>query len=78
LVDRVESASYTDGFVTILMDSGLEHRFPVAGNPRLRKGSAEQLGKITITPFGIHWPDLDEDLSLRGIQAGDFGQERKV
>ena len=29
-------------------------------------------------PFGLHWPDLDEDLSIRGILAGDFGQRQTV
>ncbi len=24
-----------------------------------------------------HWPDLDEDLSIRGILAGDYGQRRR-
>ena len=78
LIDRTRSASYEDGFVTILMDSGLEYRFPVSRNPRLRIGSAEQLANIVITPFGVHWPDLDEDLSLRGIQVGEYGQEKEV
>lgn len=27
-------------------------------------------------PFGLHWPDPDEDLSIRGILAGDYGQRR--
>jgi predicted nucleotidyltransferase len=28
--------------------------------------------------FGLHWPDLDEDLSFRGILAGNHGQHQKV
>jgi hypothetical protein len=34
----------------------------------------EQLNRIEISPFGIHWPELDEDLSFRGLLAGDYGQ----
>ena len=60
------------------MDSGLEYRFPVSRNPRLRVGTAEQLENLVLSPFGIHWPDLDEDLSLRGIQVGEYGQEKEV
>jgi len=37
-------------------------RFPVSRNPRLAKGTADQLNNIEISPFGLHWPDLDEDL----------------
>ena len=78
LIDRTRSATYENGFVTILMDSGLEYRFPASRNPRLRVGTDEQLANIVITPFGVHWPDLDEDLSLRGIQVGEYGQDKEV
>ena len=29
-----------------------------------------------VSPFGLHWPDLDEDLSFRGLLEGDYGQSR--
>lgn len=74
LLDRAQSAEYTAGYVTILMESGLEFRFPIDKNPRLAGGTEAQLRQIELSPFGIHWPELDEDLSLRGIQGGDFGQ----
>ncbi len=76
LVDRVKSTAYQDGYIVVAMESGLEIRFPVSGNPRLSRGTPEQLGKIEISPFGLHWPDLDEDLSLRGLLEGDYGQTR--
>ena len=56
------------------MESGIEVSFPLAANPRLSVGSQAQLNNIQLSPFGLHWPDLDEDLSIRGILAGDFGQ----
>lgn len=56
------------------MESGLEISFPVGGNPRLEGQSHDQLDRIELSPFGLHWPDLDEDLSLQGILAGDYGQ----
>jgi len=59
------------------MESGIEVKFPVAENPRLAGGTLEQLNRIEISPFGLHWPDLDEDLSFRGILRGRYGQTRK-
>ena len=56
------------------MESGLEVAFPVRGNPRLEGKTNEQLGHIELSPFGLHWPKLDEDLSIRGILTGDYGQ----
>lgn len=56
------------------MDSGVEVRFPVARNPRLSRGTPQQLNHIEISPFGLHWPELDEDLSFRGLLEGQYGQ----
>lgn len=58
------------------MQSGAEIRFPVAENPRLAPGSPSQLNHIEVSPFGLHWPELDEDLSFRGLLQGDYGQRR--
>ncbi|MCE9554802.1 MAG: DUF2442 domain-containing protein [Planctomycetes bacterium] len=76
LVDKVKSAAYQEGYIVVTMESGVEIRFPTSGNPRLSSGTSEQLGHIEISPFGLHWPALDEDLSLRGLLEGDYGQMR--
>ncbi len=74
LADRPISARYEAGKVHVVMQSGLEVSFPVRGNPRLEGKPAAQLERIEVSPFGLHWPELDEDLSIRGILAGDYGQ----
>ena len=76
LVDAAQFASFRDGKIVIVFENGMEVRFPVEKNPRLAKGNSKQLGKVEISPFGLHWPELDEDLSIRGIMKGDFGQAR--
>jgi hypothetical protein len=76
LVDRVKSAIYQDGHILVTLESAVEIRFPVAGNPRLSNGAPQQLNNIEVSPFGLHWPDLDEDLSFQGLLAGDYGQSR--
>lgn len=76
LVDVVKSASYEEGHIVVVMESEVEIRFPVAGNPRLSKGTPQQLNNIEVSPFGLHWPELDEDLSFRGLLEGDYGQSR--
>jgi hypothetical protein len=57
------------------MEDGSSLRFPVSENPRLSSATNLQLKAHELSPFGIHWPDLDEDLSFRGIAAGDYGQK---
>lgn len=78
LTDSARSAVFRDGQIIIAMQSGAEIRFPVSANPRLAGGTAEQLSRIELSPFGIHWPNLDEDLSFRGMLEGDYGQHQKV
>ncbi len=77
LTDSARSAVLRDGQIIISMESGNEIRFPVAGNPRLARGTEAQLRRMEISPYGIHWPDLDEDLSFRGLLKGDYGQHQK-
>jgi hypothetical protein len=42
--------------------------------PRLESGAEEDMGRIEISPFGLHWPTLDKDLSFAGILEGRYGQ----
>jgi Protein of unknown function (DUF2442) len=78
LTDSARSAIYQDGQIRIVMESGTEIRFSVADNPRLARGTEQQLRHMELSPFGIHWPDLDEDLTFRGLLRGDYGQNQKV
>ena len=57
-----------NGTVCVRLSDGREIRFPATKNRRLRNATAEQLGRIEIicNGTGLHWPDLDEDLSILG------------
>ena len=77
LTDTAVAAVHTNGQIIVRMESGAEIRFPVAANPRLARGTPSQLSRIEISPFGLHWPELDEDLSFRGLLEGDHGQFQK-
>ncbi len=50
---------------------------PIAWFPRLAQATKEDLNHYEITPFGIHWPALDEDLSFEGFMRYQ-GKEEKV
>jgi hypothetical protein len=77
LIDTPRSAGFRGGFIFIVLQSGAELRFPASENPRLAHATSAQLNNIELSPFGLHWPDLDEDLSIRGIAQGDYGQQQK-
>ena len=77
LTETARSAACVDGWIVIRTKGGAEIRFPVKENPRLAAGTNEQLNNIEISPFGLHWPDLDEDLSFQGLAEGNHGQFQK-
>jgi hypothetical protein len=49
---------------------------PLGWFPRLLNAAAAQLEAFTLTPRGLHWDDLDEDISVDGLLAG-FGDRAK-
>ena len=46
------------------------------GDRDVRVAEEADLGCIEISPFGLHWPKLDEDLSFTGILDGRYGQHQ--
>ena len=73
---KAKRAYYSSPAIVIEMEDSSELRFVVAENPRLGRGTATQLNNVEISPFGLHWPELDENLSFAGLKRGDFGQRR--
>jgi len=75
LIERLPAVAYADGMVRIDFPGGAAMRFPVRGNRRLARGTEEELSRMEVSRFGIHWPALDEDLSFEGLSRGDYGQD---
>ena len=74
LIDTPVSARHEDGTIVVVLESGVEFSFPCSVYPRLAAAAAAERANIEISPMGLHWPDLDEDLSIRGLLR-DHGQE---
>ncbi len=55
--------------VTASMNDGREVSIPIAWFPRLVGATRDQLKKFEISPggYGIHWPDIDEDISVKAF-----------
>ena len=78
MADKPQSAELLNGMIVLTMCSGSEVRFPAVLNPRLPRGTPQELANIELSPFGVHWPDLDEALSIRGRLARNYGQSVTV
>ena len=61
--------SVDDTMIRVKFKSGLELATPVARFPRLAKATAEQRKswRMIGRGDGIHWPEVDEDISMRGL-----------
>ena len=77
--ERVAEVEFTHESVSVRMKDGRTIIVPLAWYPRLLNASADQRKnwKISGGGYGIHWPDLDEDLSTEGLLRGAPSPERK-
>lgn len=75
LLFTVKKAWYEAGMICLLMSDNKEIRFPVVLNTKLKNATITQRNNIEIIcgGTGLHWPDLDEDLSVTGIMEGKYG-----
>jgi len=67
-------------WVCVALKDGREIRFPVSKNRRLCKATSKEVRNVEIicNGTGLHWPDLDEDLSVQGVLEGRVGQPELV
>lgn len=54
----------------VTLSGGQEIRTPLWYYPRLLNATPDQRSHYEIMPMGIHWPDVDEDLSIQGLLQG--------
>ena len=61
-----------DHLLRVSLDDGRELAVPVAWFPRLRDATAAQRASWRLIGHGegIHWPEIDEDISILGLLAG--------
>jgi hypothetical protein len=70
--ERVTDVHCSDDTLTVQLMDGRTISVPLAWYPRLAKGTPEQRANWLPSAggLGVHWPDLDEDLSTAGLLRG--------
>jgi len=70
--ERIMRASCNQDSVIVELADGRTISAPLAWYPRLLHATPEQRAHCIVAGagFGIHWPDLDEDLSVEGLLRG--------
>lgn len=69
---RVMHVSSTDDLLVVELEDGRTISAPLAWYPRLLHASQKDRDhwEVSGAGFGIHWPTIDEDLSVQGLLRG--------
>ena len=78
--ERVADISCSNDKLTVDLEDGRSISVPLAWYPRLLHASAAQRQnwELAGAGFGIHWPDVDEDLSVEGLLCGAPASQSNV
>jgi hypothetical protein len=74
---RVINAIVTDDTLSVDMEDGRSLSIPIGWFPRLAHGTPSERANIQISGagYGLHWPDLDEDIGVEGLLVGKRSTE---
>jgi hypothetical protein len=77
MAGRATAVRLTEDALVVDLADGRTVSLPLAWYPRLLQGSPEERAhhRLIGDGEGIHWPDLDEDLSVENILAGRMSGE---
>ncbi len=68
---------FDDDSMWVNLNDGRTLGVPLAWFPRLLRATKKQLNTVEISPHGLHWDILDEDISIAGLLAGKGDQTIK-
>lgn len=76
---RIKTVSVTDGEIIVHLADGRTVSVPLAWSWRLSDATPAQRANFEILGDGqgIHWPDIDEDLSAQGFLTGNPARRPK-
>jgi hypothetical protein len=67
---RAKSVRFNDDSFWVELSDGRTLSVPLAWFPRLLRATAEQREAVTMSTRGLHWEELDEDISIESLLAG--------
>jgi len=69
---KILSVAVTDDALAVDLEDGRTVIVPIGWYPRLAYGTPTERAnfKISGAGYGIHWPDLDEDVGVEGLLLG--------
>ena len=65
---------FDDDSMWVSLADGRTVGVPLAWFPRLLRATAKEREDYTLSAHGLHWDELDEDISVAGLLAGQGDQ----
>jgi hypothetical protein len=72
-----KAVRFDDNSMWVELSDGRTIGVPYAWFPRLLSASRRQREAVEIGRFGLHWEEIDEDISVAGLLAGRRDQTVK-
>ncbi|MDE2060582.1 MAG: DUF2442 domain-containing protein [candidate division NC10 bacterium] len=74
---RVVNVIMTDDTLALDLEDGRTISIPIGWYPRLAHGTPAERAHFQISGagYGVHWPDLDEDIGVEGLLLGKKSTE---
>ena len=67
---RATEVRFDEDSMWVNLSDGRVIGVPLAWFPRLLHGTPAERGQVRISPRGLHWEALNEDISIAGLLAG--------
>ena len=79
MTTEILAATVTDDTLTVGLSDGRTISAPLAWYPRLLNGSDEERSRWRLIGqgTGLHWPDLEEDVSVKNLLDGNSSGENQ-
>lgn len=65
----------TEDTLSVDLADGRTIAVPLAWFPRLAHGTPQERARFELNRAGVHWPDLNEDISVEGLLNGEKSGE---
>jgi len=77
VLPKIVNVIVTDDTLSVDLEDGRTISVPIGWYPRLAHGTPAERANFEISGagYGIHWPDLDEDIGVEGLLLGKKSTE---
>jgi hypothetical protein len=73
-----KSVRFDDDSMWVHLSDGRVVAVPLAWFPRLLHATPQQRAQVEFSARGLHWEQLDEDISVAGLLAGSGDQTNQA